>query len=151
MIKNSLKYMKNYCNLSDRLKFALEYLEKTDLKNKPNGKYDILNDEIYINIQEYETKEDKDCKWEAHKRYIDIQYMIDGSEKIGVGDIHDFESVIPYDNDKDVEFLKTNSDTETLTLNENDFVILYPFDVHRPQMKNKLVSRVKKAVVKVLV
>lgn len=143
--------MKNFCNLSDRLKIALEYLEKTDLKNKPDGKYDILKDEIYINVQEYETKEEQDCKWEAHKQYIDIQYMISGSEKIGVADIHNFENVIPYDKERDVEFLKTNNETETITLNENDFIILYPFDVHRPQMKNKLVLHVKKAVVKVLV
>ncbi len=143
--------MKNFCNLSNRLKTALEYLEKADLKNTPDGKYDILKDEIYINIQEYETKEEQNCKWEAHKKYIDIQYMINGSEKIGVGDIHNFESVIPYDAEKDVEFLDTDSETEALTLNENDFVILYPFDVHKPQMKNKFVSQVKKAVVKVLV
>ena len=142
--------MKNFCNLSERLKTALEYLNKTDLKNKPDGKYDILKDEIYINIQEYDTKEEQNCKWEAHKRYIDIQYMISGSEKIGVGDIHNFKNLIPYDTEKDVEFLETNGETETLTLKENDFVILYPFDVHRPQMKNKHILHVKKAVVKVL-
>lgn len=145
--------MKNFCNLSDRLKLALEYLEKTDLKNMPNGIYDILKDEIYVNVQEYDTKDEQNCKWEAHKRYIDIQYMIEGVEKIGVGDIHNFENTIPYDIETDVEFLKTktNNETEILTLKENDFVILYPFDAHRPQMKNKVVSHVKKAVVKVLV
>ena len=74
--------MKNFCNLSERLKTALEYLKKTDLKSKPDGKYDILKDEIYINIQEYDTKEEQNCKWEAHKRYIDIQYMISGSDSL---------------------------------------------------------------------
>lgn len=149
MIKNSLKYTKIYYNLSKNLKTALEFLENNNLKNFQNGKYEIQGEDIYVNIQDYQTKPQNQGKWEAHRKYIDIQFLIEGSEKIGVGEIQNYSTVETYDEDKDVEFLSTNIKTEFETLNKNDFIILYPQDVHMPQICCDVPSYVKKAVVKV--
>lgn len=150
MIKNSLKYTKYYYNLSERIKKGLIFLENTDLNKLSNGKYDIEDNEIYVNIQDYNTKPEKQGKWEAHREYIDIQYVIKGSEKIGVGEIQNFGTTEPYSKDRDVEFLTTSKHTDFVTLNENDFVILYPQDVHMPQIScSSKPDYVKKAVVKV--
>ena len=150
MIKNSLKYTKIYENLSENMKIGLEYLKNNDLTNVENGKYQIKGDEVYINIQDYNSKPLNDGKWEAHRKYADIQFIIKGEEKIGVGDISEFETSEKYDSERDLEFLRTKEAQDFLTVKENDFVILYPQDVHMPQICINKPSYVKKAVVKVL-
>jgi len=151
MIKNSLNYTKNYYSLSKRIEIALKYLENTDLASMSNGRYEILGNEIFVNIQDYNTKPESEGKWEVHRKYIDIQYIIKGSERVGIGEIQDFKSVMQYDEDNDFEFLKTDKNLQFIDLNENEYLILYPYDVHMPQIMNKESSYVKKAVVKVLV
>lgn len=151
MIKNSLKYTKIYYKLSDNIRLGLEYLQNNNLKDFDNGKYQILNDEIYVNIQDYNTKPENKGKWEAHRKYIDIQFMIAGSELIGVGEIHNFETVESYDEEKDVEFLEPKSVQQFVKMDEGDFIILYPFDVHMPQIISDNSVYVKKAVVKICI
>jgi len=150
MIKNSLKYTKNYYNLSDKIKLGLEFLKNNNLKNFDNGKYQILGDDVYINIQDYNAKSKAQGKWEAHRKYIDIQYIIEGTELIGVGEIQNFTTVEEYNEENDVEFLVSDIDNQFIEMQENDFIILYPFDVHMPQISLTDVAYVKKAVVKVI-
>lgn len=150
MIKNSLKYTKNYYNLSNKIKLALEYLEKNDLKVFDNGRYDILGDDVYVNVQDYTSKPETQGKWEAHKKYIDIQFMIKGTERIGVAEIDNYQTTEAYDESKDLEFLAVANDNyQFINMNENDFIILYPQDVHMPQIAMNTPSYVKKAVVKI--
>ena len=150
MIKNSLKYTKNYYNLSNKIKLALEYLEKNDLKVFDNGRYDILGDDVYVNVKDYTSKPETQGKWEAHKKYIDIQFMIKGTERIGVGEIDNYQTTEAYDESKDLEFLAVANDNyQFINMNENDFIILYPQDVHMPQIAMNTPSYVKKAVVKI--
>lgn len=150
MIKNSLKYTKNYYNLSNKIKLALEYLEKNNLKVFDNGRYDILGDDVYVNVQDYTSKPETQGRWEAHKKYIDIQFMIKGTERIGVGEIDNYQTTEAYDESKDLEFLAVANDNyQFINMNENDFIILYPQDVHMPQIAMNTPSYVKKAVVKI--
>ena len=149
MIKNSLEYTKYYYNLSEKIKLGLEFIEKNNLKSFKNGKYNILENDVYVNIQDYQTKLQSEGKWEAHKKYIDIQYIIEGKEKIGIGEIQNFEIIEQYNDENDVEFLKSSAKQEFLLLKENEFVILYPHDVHKPQICVDYPDYVKKAVVKV--
>lgn len=129
---------------------ALKYLEQNDLKELENGRYDVLGDDIYVNIQDYTSKPETQGKWEAHRKYIDIQIMVKGSEKIGVGEIDNFQTSEAYDEGKDLEFLSaTNDNYQFINMNENDFIILYPQDVHMPQIALNTPSYVKKAVVKI--
>ena len=113
-----------------------------------SGKNEVEGDKLYINLDEYETVIDK--PFEAHKRYIDIQYIIEGTEKIGVTS-EDLEIVTPYDDKKDIEFFKTNNDTNYVLMEKGDFLILYPNDKHMPCIMNGRSCHVKKAVAKVLI
>ena len=150
MIKDSLEYSKNYYGLSDRIEFALKYLTKTDFAKLANGRYELKGSDVFVNIQDYDTKSEDDGKWEAHRKYIDIQYLISGSEKIGVGYIKDFSSLIEYDAEKDLEFLETKKRVQFIDLGEKEFMILYPNDVHMPQIIRVANSEhVRKAVVKI--
>ncbi len=72
-------------DLDERMETALKYIENTDLNALENGRYEIDGDNIYAIVQDYQTKSQSEGKWEAHKKYIDIQCVIKGKEKIGWG------------------------------------------------------------------
>ena len=149
MIKDRLINAKTYYNLSNNMQKGLVWLENTDLNNIEDGKYEIDGDKVYASVQTYETKED--AKYESHRKYIDIQYMIKGKEKIGVTDLSNCKTCIEYDSARDLEFYDINCKEEYLNLNENEFLIFYPQDAHKPSISIEKPSIVKKVVVKVAV
>ena len=147
MIKDYLKNATIYNSISEYLKKGFDWLQNSDLEKLPDGKYEIDGDKVYASIQTYETKDD--AKYESHRKYIDIQYVISGQEKIGVVNVANCTTCVEYDSQKDLEFYDINQDDEYLLLNEGQFIILYPHDAHKPSIKVNTTSIVKKVVVKV--
>lgn len=145
MIKDRLQNANTYDNLSEGIRIGFEWLKNNDLENISDGKYEI-NKDVYVNVQTYETKADAD--YESHKKYIDIQYMINGAEKIGVTNVETCSVKTVYDEDKDIEF-STSYDGEYISLNKGEFLILFPQDAHKPSINMDKKLSVKKAVVKV--
>ncbi|MCM1266250.1 MAG: YhcH/YjgK/YiaL family protein, partial [Candidatus Gastranaerophilales bacterium] len=129
------------------LKAGLDYLTNANFNDIEDGRYLIDGVDLYINIQSYTTKSDAD--FEAHRDYIDIQYMISGNEKIGVTDYSTCKTTIEYNSEKDIEFLSGNG--EYISLNAGEFMILYPKDAHKPSISSDVdnPTNVRKAVVKV--
>lgn len=71
-----------------------------------DGKTFLNGDKLYVSIQSYKTKARGDCKYEAHRRYIDIQYIIEGREIIAVTDAAGLRERAPYSEEKDVVFFE---------------------------------------------
>lgn len=149
MIKDKLLNSSVYYNLSERIKTGLSWLENADLINIADGKYLIDGELIYASVQTYDTKDD--AKYESHRRYIDIQYMIDGEEKIGVTDLSNCVTCVEYDSEKDLEFYDITCKEEYLGLESGQFLILYPHDAHKPSITKDSKKTVKKVVVKVAI
>ena len=149
MIKDKLENSENYYSLSKNIRKGLEWLSSNDLINIENGKHIINGDSLYANVQEYETKSDAD--YEAHKKYIDIQYIINGNEYIGVSNYDNCKTCKQYDPQKDIEFLTLDEDDKYIELEEGEFMILFPNDAHKPSINPQKQTHVKKAVVKVAV
>lgn len=147
MIKDKLINADYYYSLSKHLKTGFEWLIHTNLESLSDGKYPIDGDNVYANIQTYETKED--AKYESHRKYIDIQCVIKGVEKVGVTNISSCTSCVSYDSEKDIEFFDINTDEEFVKLEEGSFIILYPQDAHKPSISFDKKTNVKKVVVKV--
>ena len=62
---------------------ALGRLEDTALLSRPAGKYAIDGERLFVIIQDYTTKPVEQCRWESHRKYIDIQYMLAGGGEDG--------------------------------------------------------------------
>ena len=148
MIKDKLSNTETYFGLSEGLKQGFEWLKNTDLEAIKDGRYEISGSRIYVNVQTYETK--TYAKYEAHRKYADIQYMIKGKELIGVCPLDNCKTCTEYDKDKDIEFFDSKSVDEWQTLNEGEFLVLFPQDAHKPSISDGKTQFVKKAVVKVL-
>ncbi len=147
MIKDKLINADTYYGLSNSIKAGLEWLRSADLVNIKDGQYFIDGNRIFVNVQSYETK--KEASFEAHRKYVDIQYMIKGAEKIGIADYSSCTPITEYDKDKDIEFLNFNNFPSFLPLREGEFMIFYPQDAHLPSLDLDKKLFVKKAVVKV--
>jgi len=153
VIKDNIKNINNYSDLPQRVKLGLEYLSKTDFSKLENGRHEILGDEVFALVQEYTPKQLADGRFEAHKKYTDIQYIIKGEEKMGFGDIKNFSESTEYNSEKDIVFLSPNKNgaSDFVNVNENEFVIFTPEDAHMPSIASTSLENVKKTVVKVLV
>ncbi|MBU3099577.1 MULTISPECIES: YhcH/YjgK/YiaL family protein [Clostridium] len=149
MIINKLSNAEQYYGISQRIEKGLKYLKDTDLANLEIGKYEIDGKNIIAVVSEYETKDIEKGKWEAHKKHIDIQFVVSGKEKIGYAYINEMEVSSEYNEEKDVIFLKGEGDM--LLVNEGTFAIFAPEDVHMPTINAGNRNHVKKVVVKILV
>ena len=147
MIKDRLVNAETYYPLSERLQQGFEWLKAADLETIPDGRYEISGDEVFANVQSYETKDD--APYEAHRKYIDIQYMVKGLEKVGVSDYSNCSSKEDYSAAKDVEFLNCDICDSYQILEEGEFLVFYPQDAHQPSLNPDSKLSVKKVIVKV--
>ncbi len=147
MIFDTLENIKNYEGLG-RVYIALEFLAKTDFSQMELGRYELDGDNVFYMVQAYETDPDKTIS-EAHKKYIDIQFMVDGEEIIGVAPISCEKTETEAKPENDVWFYECK--TEPLTLFSGSFMVLYPNDLHCPGVSVSKPKTCRKVVVKVKV
>lgn len=147
MITDNIKNIKQYKNISKNVIGFLESLTS----QTPTGHYEI-DETAYANIDIYTTKPVENCKFEAHKKYIDIQMLLNGVEQLDYINIDGLEISEEYDAKRDVMFFETPTKApDTLQLEPFKFGLIYPHEAHRPQMNiNNTSTEVKKVVVKIL-
>lgn len=148
MIIDKLKNGTYYYGIGAKIQKAIEYLRNTNLVELEPGKYNIEDDKIYAMVSEYDTKSMDGVLWEAHKSYIDIQYMIKGSEKMGYTNVENIKTTVEYDGEKDILFVTANGDF--VTVQEGMFVIFTPQDGHMPSISCEKTEKVKKVVIKIV-
>ena len=143
----AVSYFKN----KERWDKAFNFLKSNDLSGLELKRYDIDGNNLYASVSEYLTKNEEDARYEAHQKYIDIQYVVSGKELIGVAPMSQKKDVLePYDSTKDIEFL-TVTGGENRPAMPDRFFIFFPEDAHRPGLKDTENSPVRKIVVKVKV
>ncbi|MGC1391843.1 MAG: YhcH/YjgK/YiaL family protein [Bacteroidales bacterium] len=137
-------YFKN----RERWKKAFNFLKSSDLSKLELKRYDIDGDNLFATVSEYITKNEETTNFEAHRKYIDIQYVISGKELMNIAPLASVKEVItPYDAAKDIEFM-TVARIVNYEATPSNFFIFFPDDAHRPGLKNGVNSRVKKVVIK---
>lgn len=112
------------------------------------GKHFLENSDIYVNVSEYTTKQLEDSKWEAHKKYADLQVLLYGEELIYVADLKDTK-IGNYREEKD--FLECSTEQgEAVKVDKDTCVLLLPEDAHMPNVCiDRQPMAVKKAVCKI--
>jgi YhcH/YjgK/YiaL family protein len=137
-------YFKN----KERWAKAFKFLKGNDLTKLELKRYDIDGDNLYATVSEYLSKNEETAKFEAHRKYIDIQYVIVGREVMNIAPITTVKEVLtPYDASKDIEFITVDKIVNYKASPAN-FFIFFPSDAHRPGIKDGVNSSVRKLVVK---
>jgi YhcH/YjgK/YiaL family protein len=148
MIIDQIRNTPLYYALHPQFKRAFDYVNEIDIKAIPVGRHEIDGDAMYALVQEYDTKLKEEGKWEAHRRYIDLQYVVEGTEGIGYANIHHLKQD-KYDSVKD--FLPLQGEGDLVTVRSGSFVLLFPEDAHMPGMAVGTPAPVKKIVLKISV
>ncbi|WP_435167980.1 YhcH/YjgK/YiaL family protein [Paenibacillus glycanilyticus] len=134
-----------YAVIEEALQALRQWNEK---KEWPEGRLELRGDQLYINFMSFDTKSQEEQIAEKHEQYLDIHYLIEGSEQIGWSPLR--ESMIPsqpYDEEDDYALYAPQADEHLLAIKPGMYAVFFPDDVHRPGMGDG--SMIKKAVVKI--
>jgi YhcH/YjgK/YiaL family protein len=131
MIFDQLDQLREYGTLSHGIPAAIDYLLHTDFTQVTEGRYELDGDRLFAIVQRYNTKPVAEARWEAHRRYIDVQHLLEGEEQMGHFLCRPGLAVEqPYDEAKDVVFYKGQG--AFFRMLEGDTAIFLPQDVHAP-------------------
>lgn len=128
---------------------AFAFLRDHNLDSLPKGKYVIDSDNVTASVSIDPSKDFEKTNWESHRKYIDVQCIISGEEKMGLWPLSDATVIKPYDEKKDV--VNYTATGEFYVAGAGDFFIFFPDDVHRPNITPGGNKVVKKIVIKVRV
>ena len=143
MILDTLNNLELYAGLDENIKQVAEYAKKTDLKSLEVGRYELENG-VYLMVQSYCTKPIAEGKYEVHRKYTDIQIVLEGCENMGYAPLSAMEASTEYSEEKDCQFL--NGAGNLLEVTANSFAVFFPQDAHMPGVGEQ-VCEVKKIVV----
>jgi biofilm protein TabA len=151
MITGHLASESSYKFLTERAIWAaaFSWLRKAS-QSTPVGDYPLQGfEDAIVKVMAYDTKPIAMCKFESHRRYVDLQYTFSGAEKIAWLPTASLQPVDDYDDSRDLQFyLPESSDTVVHKL-PGHFSVFFPEDAHRPQISDGLHDRIYKAVVKI--
>jgi biofilm protein TabA len=151
MVLDTLANATRYERLNSRFAKAFAYLRTVD-GTQQLGRHDLDGDQCYALVQTYETKPVEKAKFEAHRKYIDIQFIQNGRETILWAPLATMkEETMAYSDEKDAALWKLTEDTTPLHVSAGHFAILWPEDAHAPCVEWGKSETVFKVVVKVAV
>ena len=147
MILDTIHLASRYATLHPAFEQAFRFLAQGDLNTLAPGRYELDGANLYANVEQTEGRGKETARLEAHREYIDIQFVLSGVEIIGWKACMDCaEDKQGYDMERDIEFFTDKPDV-WLQVNPGQFVILFPEDAHAPLAGTGSVAKV---VVKVL-
>ena len=130
---------------------SIDYVRENINIDSSAGKYDIAGDNAWVMVFDTTTRAIAEALPEYHDKYLDVQIVLSGQEGMA------FSLKPPHTEmvenklaDNDIAFIKTPVDESIIIMNEGDFIIFYPGEVHKPLcMLNGRQAAVKKAVIKI--
>lgn len=149
MVYDKLENRARYIAAHPGFAKAFSFIEEALAKCYEPGIYEIDGEKLFVKVQSYETR--SEGYLEVHKKYIDIQYIAEGEEKVFYANRADLEAVAPYDEKEDALFLKDAAEMLEFSFRKGEFVIFFPEDAHKPSMDLDGKKQAKKIVLKVRV
>lgn len=149
MIIDNKKNKELYYNVHPLFRAAFEFIEKIEDENLAPGCYELDGKKLFVNVSEYELGENAGI-YEAHGKYIDIQYIIKGKEVFNCTKESECEVTQAFDEKIDAALYSCNGMRTRIEAGEGDFAIFYPQDIHNPGVKYADGIKIKKAIAKVM-
>ena len=148
MIIDVLDNADRYLGFNKGFRRAFSFLMRDDLLKLEPGKYKVDSDRVYAIVEDAQGRNKNDAQLEAHEKYIDIQLVVDGTDKMGWKLKSSCTDVsVPYDEKKDIRFFKDEPDA-WLPVSAGTFAIFLPDDAHMPLISE---GRLRKVIMKVAV
>jgi len=152
MIHDTLDQHGRYESIVPAFKQAFQFLKTKAHPSLAEGQIELDGERLFAKIAKYTTRDFEIAQPEAHRRYIDIQYLVSGREIIYWTPLAETAPpVVEYDAEKDLIFYGHNSRARPFELHTGDFAIFFPSDAHQPNCHLGAAGPVHKVVIKVQV
>ena len=142
----------NPCRLPRAIEKALHFLRTTDFTTLEPGVVEIEGRNIFAQVLDLTTKDLHENRPEVHRRYLDIQFLAWGEEKIGIaidtGNNQISESLLEQ---RDIIFYHASEHESFIEMIPGSYAIFFPQDVHRPACHKTVATPIRKIVVKVAI
>jgi YhcH/YjgK/YiaL family protein len=149
MIVDNISNGNLYFGVSARMEKALKYLQQNDFTKMDAGKYEIDGNDVFALVQKYDSKPIANGVWEAHRNFIDVQYVADGAEQMGYAYLKSLNVSKEYDPAGD--YLLLEGKGIMLNCQKGTFAVFGPEDAHMPCIAIDAPQPIVKVVVKVRV
>lgn len=151
MILDTLSQASQYTAISPRFEKAFEFLRKVDATT-PVGRYDIDGEEVYAFVQKHLTRPIEERQYEAHRKYIDLHYIVKGREVVYWAPLPLLSHItMPFSEEDDAALYSIIPEGMPYQMKEGEFTLLFPEDGHVPSCNWGEPAEVLKVVVKVKV
>lgn len=157
MIVAKLDQLEQQAAMSPRLRKGLDFLQNLDPQALEPGTVEIDGREVYAMIQTYTSRPVTEAhrrggpRFEAHRKYLDIQYLVSGTEAMGWAPLDRLEVNMPYNDERDILLGTVPAEARTLVpFSAGYAILLYPSDAHGPGLAAGEPEPIVKVVVKVL-
>lgn len=147
MIYDKIDNFETYARISEDLRIGLEFLRQVS-PDIEKGVHE-LSPRVKAIVSEYTTKPENENGYEAHRQYIDIQYLVSGSEKICCLPLEYLKETKPYSEECDAALYSADIQPQEMMIGNGYFAVFFPQDGHMPQLSADEPLPVKKIVVKV--
>ena len=148
MIYDNIRNIDTYASLSEDILAGLDFLREArpDMRN---GVYE-LNPRVKAIVSEYQTTPRNENGYEAHRRFIDIQYVLRGQERVASLPVERLRETKPYSEEGDAAlYEEAGTRAQEMVIGNGYFAIFFPQDGHMPGLCAGAPGQVKKVVVKV--
>lgn len=140
-----------YAGLNQYFAKMLEIAKEAMESPAEVGKYALDGDKAYYLMQEYDTKSVDAAKFETHKRYIDIQIVLEGAEQIRFETVDELDVMTEYNAEKDCALYFMNKTYDSVNLLKGQVAIIFPEEAHAPCVSmGDTPTHVRKMVAKIL-
>jgi biofilm protein TabA len=116
---------------------------------EPGTKVEFAGDKLFARTLRQDTGSRDTFKWETHREYVDLQYILGGGEVIEWAPAAKLRSHLPYDQDSDVQFYAPAEADALLGLQDGLFIFLFPTDGHKPLVSDGNNRQIHKVVAKI--
>lgn len=148
MILDSVQNADRYYPLHRAFPDVFRFLRDPALPSLALGRYAIDGDRVYTVVSKDRTRSREEARLETHRKYIDVQCLIDGTDHMGWKAANACQTVsTPYNAVKDVEFFADPADA-WIAVPPRHFIVFFPEDAHAPLVGEGMLHKV---VVKVQV
>ena len=137
-----------YAALHPLFPLAFDYIRNTDLLSLAPGRYPIIGEQLFVIVEKVQGRTREAAKLECHRKYIDIQLVLEGVDEMGWKALADCtQPVSDYSAEKDIQFFRDDPATWIATP-PGAFCIFFPEDAHAPLVSS---GQVRKAIFKIAV
>lgn len=148
MIFSSLSGSARYAPLHPMFPRAFDYIRGTNLHALAPGRYNIVGDDLIAIVEQVPGKTREMARLECHRKYIDIQVVLDGIDEMGWKPLADcYNPVSDYSAEKDIQFFH-DAPASWVATPPDHFCIFFPEDAHAPLVS---AGPVRKVIFKIAV